>query len=185
MADYVPKLGEFPGPGDTRDAIHVAVIPVRAGETLSPGSWVHMKDDRAYEVIPPRAIGVVDPYLVNAWVQPGQAFWLCLKPQTITGLRHRWSHPAFADVSEELPSKEDVFAEAQKVVEHVAERRGVTTNELMAAADRYVFMDEMTDDRFKEDDNSTGEWHEFWKAWALLTGQAPPTSMSTPYTCCA
>jgi hypothetical protein len=43
-------------------------------------------------------IGVVDPFLVKP-VEPGQRFWLFLYPGSITGLRHVWSHPAFAAVA--------------------------------------------------------------------------------------
>lgn len=84
--------------GSHRDAVHVAVVAVTADYVLRPGErvefsrpdsveWVRPADDR-------EAIGVVDPFLRDA-VLPGERFFLFLFPNTITGLRHVWQHPAF------------------------------------------------------------------------------------------
>ena len=58
----------------------------------------------------------MDPFLSDP-VQPGQRYWLCLYPQTVTTLRHVWTHPAFAD--EQIPapkrrSEADVWADIAK-----------------------------------------------------------------------
>lgn len=90
------KLGQLPGPEAQRDAVRVAVAPCVAGELLEPGRRVGLHDGRAYWSLPDDGkIGVVDPFLAGP-VEPGQCFWLCLYPGTITGMRHMWSHPAFA-----------------------------------------------------------------------------------------
>lgn len=78
----VPKLGELVT-GDTgRDAIHIALLPRTAVRVLRPGE--HMK------------YGVVDPFLKEP-VQPGQRYLLMLYPNTISDLRHVWTHPGFDD----------------------------------------------------------------------------------------
>lgn len=82
-----------------RDAIHIAVAPVIAAHILSPGEHVGFisgeAEDRDKVGRTTPKLGIVDPFLQTA-VMPGQRFWLFLYPQTITSLRHNWTHPAFA-----------------------------------------------------------------------------------------
>lgn len=90
-----------------RDAIHVAVVPLVAGETLRVGekfrlahgsTEVAMRGD--YEVDgnnPP--IGIVDPFLDGYHVTEGQRFWGMLFQNTVTGMRHHWQNPSFENIS--------------------------------------------------------------------------------------
>jgi hypothetical protein len=95
-------LGQLTDNVDIRDAVHVAVVSVIADEPLVPGSHVGFSSRNRGHRVSTRSsqlIGVVDPFLMGM-VQPGERFWLFVYPQTITGLRHDWSHPAF-------PSRDD------------------------------------------------------------------------------
>ena len=76
-----------------RDAIHVALARVRAGERLLPGQRIAMVNGKAIRRVD-HSDGIVDPFLRGA-VESGQEFWMLLHPQTITSLRHDWTHPAF------------------------------------------------------------------------------------------
>lgn len=85
-------LGKIITSEQQRDAIHVAVLPVTAGERLKPGDWISLGDeDLAYG--DDAGIGIVDPFL-KVGVKKGQRFWLYLIPGSITSLRHVWTHPA-------------------------------------------------------------------------------------------
>jgi hypothetical protein len=94
-----PQVGKLIEKGERvyRDAIHVAVAPVEAGEgNLLPGMSVMLEGGLAYETIPTYAscVGIVDPFLAGP-VKEGERFYLFLKPGTVTSLRHVWTHPAF------------------------------------------------------------------------------------------
>ena len=95
LANAVETLGSLIGDGEGRDAIHVAVLPVTAGETLHPAQHIGIKDGVAMTTAT-KLVGIVDPFLRGA-VHTGQKFWMLLYPRTITSLRHVWSHPDFAD----------------------------------------------------------------------------------------
>lgn len=92
-----------------RDALHMAMAAVTAGERLEPGQrvgiirseWKSSAATRWEQVFhvarvphPDKELGIVDPFLRGV-VLPGQRFWLWLFPKTITGLQHNWTHTAF------------------------------------------------------------------------------------------
>jgi hypothetical protein len=97
MSEQKTKLGELiTDPMSGRDCIHIAVAPVVAAEMLPPGWFVRLNDRGEAETEKGGdGIGIVDPFLLKS-VEPGERFWLCLFPGSITGLRHAWAHPAFA-----------------------------------------------------------------------------------------
>lgn len=95
------QLGSLITDWRPRDAIHIAVAPATAVGRLQPGQHVGFVVEGSTEHVGAGAeqkVGIVDPFL-TAPVEAGQRFWLCLYPQTVTGIRHHWSHPAFADES--------------------------------------------------------------------------------------
>lgn len=82
-----------------RDAIHIAVAPVTADEILYPGQRVEFVEGKQGRVKENRrashvAVGIIDPFL-DGRIYPDQKCWLFLFPNTITGMRHEWQHPAF------------------------------------------------------------------------------------------
>lgn len=103
MADQTtPTLGKLIEAGQQRDAIHIAVAPVIAEHVLAPGVHVGFAVEGNTELVGCGAkvkLGVVDPFLKEV-VLKGQRFWMFLYPQTITSLRHDWTHPAFSAPAE-------------------------------------------------------------------------------------
>lgn len=100
--DALETLGMIHQHDEKRDAIHLGVEPVEAGEQLAVGAIIGIKDGKAYQSTKRngiKALGIVDPFLESK-VLPGQRFWLVVMPRQITSLRHVWEHPDFPDSRE-------------------------------------------------------------------------------------
>jgi hypothetical protein len=97
------NLGQLIDPDSKRDAIHVAIMPAFSPEELRPGQHVGINaefpDELNVGTDAKVKIGIVDPFLRHP-VQPGQRFYVCLYPKTVSSLRHAWTHPL---IGEERP----------------------------------------------------------------------------------
>lgn len=91
--DSAAKLGNTPSSEDQRDAVHIAIVPVVAGEKLFPGQDVGIIDGGLVGRCA-KPIGIIDPFLKRS-VQRNERCWLLLYPGSITSLRHDWTHHAF------------------------------------------------------------------------------------------
>lgn len=100
-------IGQIITTEQNRDAIHVAIVPVKAESILYPGQRVGIKDGRAS--VAATTVGIIDPFL-TAPVYQDQTCWLFLYPGTITSLRHVWTHPAFESQSDFTTAKTDIAA---------------------------------------------------------------------------
>ncbi len=119
-----------------RDAIHIAIAPVVAGQTLSPGQHIVPKSKGSNIMVAATirkpSVGIVDPWLMNN-VHEGDEFWICLHPNTIKSLRHVWEHDAFVPPTEALQKEV-----SEQWLKEYADELEMGFTELMAAADRWV-----------------------------------------------
>ena len=163
--------------GQQRDAIHVAVVPVTAGAELKPGQRIALADDKAVPSTDRATVGIVDPFLqIN--VPEGDRFWMFLLPNTVTGMRHAWSHPAFPPET----SATDPEAEARREIERAASHCGLSVKRMMEAAFNMVEYEEYTYDN-TETYKGYDRWNEFWSAWSVLTKRPAPADAYSPFTC--
>lgn len=100
-------LGSRPHKAGDRDAVHVAIVAcvVDEGRNLYPGDRVVVDGGTARRVSSGH-VGIVDPFLPVDFVRPGEMVWVCLLPGSVTGMRHHWQHPAFADESPACTTRE-------------------------------------------------------------------------------
>ena len=96
--DALDTLGMIHEYNEHRDAIHLGVEPIEAGESLEAGQHIGIgSDGKAYSATKNhdiKAVGIVDPFL-SVTVKKGERFWLVVYPRAITSLRHVWEHPDF------------------------------------------------------------------------------------------
>lgn len=96
--DALDTLGTIIGPFEQRDAVHLAVFPVQAGEAkLRPGDHCYIGADGKAYLAESSAIGfgIVDPFIEQKRLAEGDWFWLMVYPRQITSLHHVWEHPRF------------------------------------------------------------------------------------------
>lgn len=91
-------LGQLIDANAKRDAIHVAILPAQAASLLWPGARIGIDTNGKASPYVPVKIGIVDPFL-NEEIQQDQWFYICLFPETVTSLRHVWTHPLIKEES--------------------------------------------------------------------------------------
>lgn len=172
------KVGRLAEPGQERDAIHIAVIPIKAAHMLRPGEPVSIVQP-GFAGIGPDPIGIVDPFL-QAVVKSGEIFWLFLRPNTITGMRHHWRHPAFDGASEHTDGA--TLTEAIAWMQEFARTLGVDYEELTArgsALESGCFIDRGEDGR----DYFNRHSREFWRYREIITGRVIQDEDRGGFTC--
>jgi len=174
MAHDDLKLGQLITEPRQRDAIHVAVAPVTAAERLLPGMPCGLAGTRV------NPIGIVDPFLKDM-VEPAQEFWLFLYPNTITSLRHDWTHPAF---EAGRISQDDHAAKSNAWIENHAKELGLTADVLMENAESWLEYGEhfVQHDSQRWRDNFNSE--EFWHHYEIVTQKAVPADKKHSFYCC-
>jgi hypothetical protein len=158
-------LGKPPEELGDKDAIHVAIVSVRAAKAIQPGQRCSLNADR--EAIPnddkKTYVGVADPFR-NRPILRGESFWLVLKQDAVDNVQHTWEHP---EVDFTAPTVE---VKKNKVIQATAESYKVSYEDAMAAA-AYVAehnkparyhgtlesLESVTDDFDRYD---------FWSSWA-------------------
>lgn len=158
--DALETLGTIITSGG-RDAIHLAVEPVVAGQYLRPGDHVTLIDGKA--ILSGKGLGIVDPFLERA-VAPGEMFWLVVYPRQITSLRHVWEHPAFPAEGAVVPAEpaDDQATASRKWIENFAASIPLRYEVVMDGARDYV------------SDREHGGYGEYLCFGGLLEGESVP-----------
>jgi hypothetical protein len=162
-------LGKTPHELGTKDAIHTAIVAVRAAQLIKPGQRCGLNEFN--EAIPSdKGPGVADPFL-RAKITTGQVFWLLLGLDEVPNVRHVWEHPT---VKFDLPTRE---TQRNRTIESYAKTLGVTYEQLMDAAEKWAIemvrvdypgalsekdLDRAFDEEFDR--------YDFWSEWSAVTG---------------
>jgi hypothetical protein len=128
MSEQV-KIGQILDASAQRDAVHVALAPVVCGKSLYPAQDVGIigtdpKTGLKIVGVSKEPIGIIDPFLKDD-ANEGQIVYLFLYPNTITSLRHEWTHKAFE------PGEYEV---ARAWIEDFAKDKYISVDELISEA---------------------------------------------------
>lgn len=162
-----------------RDAIHVAVCPVVAAQKLSPGQDIGFVDADLVRVgACDKPLGIVDPYLKKL-VFPGQKFWMLLYPQTITSLRHEWTHPAFTEAAKDK-------AASEQWLRKFAEEIGLAYQAVLDAGHNYAQHGEYHIFHGIDTPDECSQYRkEFWEHYQVVSGESvsDEDKETTPFSC--
>ena len=188
--DALETLGEIHIRAEKRDAIHLAVEPVEAGERLLPGQHITIEKGIARAAAIGQGMGIVDPFLARP-VKTGERFWFVMYPRMVRSLRHVWTHPAFPDEPMVGPKLVDLAEEAEKERVAALDRAEKMLNSDVEYLTNYATELNMSYTEFMSiaDDWVDREQHyvggseaegihfdpaKFWKAWERVTGREVP-----------
>lgn len=124
------ELGKRPLDLGRKDAIHVAIVSVRAASVIQPGERIGLNEFN--EAVPDeKGPGVADPFLKKE-VTVGQNLWLLLDVDEVPNVSHVWEHPS---INFAPPTREIVY---NKYLLDYAQRLGVTYDQFMKACTHVV-----------------------------------------------
>jgi hypothetical protein len=178
------EIGKILTGNHERDAIHIAVAPVIAKETLVPGQAVGLIED-SVDIVGKHAnpIGIVDPFLTTS-VRRGEKFWMFLYPNTITSLKHNWTHPAFEDAEvKKMLDKVSGNSESRRFLEDYARQVQLSYKELLDAAGTYLLRGDDYCLSFDTPDIVYSQPEEFWKHYQIVTGEPVEDHSATFFRC--
>jgi hypothetical protein len=182
--DALETLGQIHTRQERRDAIHLAVEPVEAGQTLRPGARIIVRDGIATNAgVTQEALGIVDPFLPDI-VLKGQRFWFVMMPRMVHSLRHVWTHPAFPsdEVAPPAPVDEEK-AQAEAWLRVKAEGWGLSYGRVLELADRYLD----TGDIYVGGSELEGVWvdDEFWERYEQVRDRRVTDDMRGNFFTCS
>lgn len=179
------KLGECPAIEGMRDAVHVAIITLRAGEDLEPGQRVEVDGAtvmacKSYW----KCVGIVDPFLNCSIVAKGALVNVVLLPCSVTSMRHHWSSDAFPVAAESGTTRE----ESERWLRDFIECKHLPSLEhLVSAALGEHYASGVDDDDYEtlyiDGEDACGSIpDEFWDHVENLTGKKCPRR-ATSFSC--
>lgn len=125
-------LGTKPVELGIKDAIHVAIVSLRAARKLEPGESFRLNEGgEAVSCNSKDSLGVVDPFLKKN-VLRNEMFWGVLNPNEVTTVRHHWDHEKYNFGAPTNPPELNAY------LEEYAKELEIPYEDLMEACGRCV-----------------------------------------------
>lgn len=188
MSKSTLEIGKLIIKPENKDAIHIAVCPVVAGKKLKPGEHVGLEsiNNQLIANSTSEKIGIIDPFLKKS-VNVNEQCWLFLYPQTITSLRHEWTHPFFENLEKTLSPEEvarltdKAFHGPESHLREVAEMVGLSYDRLLGILDNYVeYGDYHT---FPYETPDCGDVEKMWNCYEEIREKKVNDKNTAPFSC--
>jgi hypothetical protein len=157
-------LGRTPTALGMKDALHVAVVSLRAAYNLSVGSRISLNEhgEAVCNGDEKDTFGIVNPYRKTDVVR-GEWFWCMMDFGDIPKVKHVWDHPT---VSFEPPTRE---VELNETLNSYAKDLGITYQQLMditaKVVDSWEAQPYPKDGTKTEEEVDAVEMWDFWYEW--------------------
>lgn len=187
MRDALETLGTILDGDEGRDAVHVAVIAMRAHAQLQPGQKVGVGHTTTTggttAILDP--VGIVDPFLTHV-VEEGEWFWMFVYPRTITEMRHHWEHPDIPSDSQREATRDTLKKmrggeASERFLRDWAQREGWDYDRMIRDAEHWVRYG-MTVSTGNIEIGLPGD---FWKHYEKVTGENVPDERRSSFYRCA
>lgn len=159
-------LGREPEVFGEKDAVHVPIVSVRAGQYLIPGLPCSLDGRGEAQLNKINPIGIIDPFRQSD-IEKGQLCWLLLYPHIVIDVKHTWKMAEEQEFEEDT-ADDDVYSEDNLML-GTATRLNLSVTALMEAMRRafggdpieYVGNQRLIDNLPSRD---------LWDKWCELTG---------------
>lgn len=168
MINKVNLLHHTPEQAGIKDAIHVAIVSVRAAHMIKPGQRCGLNEYNE-AVTTSKGSGVANPFLKKN-IQRGELFFLLLDMQEVPNVQHTWEHPK---IKKFIPSRE---IELNSTIKDIADRLKVSYADIMKACEYAVnnrdnsdsldYPGPLSEEEFEE---AHDDLWDLWGEWACET----------------
>ena len=157
-------LGKPPETLGEKDAVHTAIVALRAGECLNRADWFKINEHG--EAVEARnkkeSVGVVDPFR-DVMIPAGESFWGVIDQKDIPNVKHVWEHPKHTF---EAPTRE---VEKQYTVAEYAKDLKIPYDQLLKDLETVAktgssieYTGPLTEEELEE---VQGDLDELWSEW--------------------
>lgn len=166
-------LGKTPDEAGIKDAVHVAIVSVRAGCCIKPGSRIKLNDSN--EAIPDQRNGIMiaDPFGKHEKnFTTGEFFWALMDQAEIPNVRHVWDHPSVSDFVPIRPVVQNKYIKECAAKLQISYEQLMTDLAAMVSEEDPVYSGPLTEEQIKElIDCRNGFWAcDIFNEWAEEVG---------------
>lgn len=167
MINKKALLNREPEEAGIKDAVHVAIVSLRAGKPIKPGEYIKLNADR--EAVPSSkkdSFGLASPF-IDKHIGTGDLFWGLLHLNELRTVYHHWDH----ELSFEPPI---TSVKQNKYLARYADQLKISYEDFMKACNEMAYNEKQTPYSGplseEELDNALSDQYDIWSEWSEESG---------------